>query len=127
MRRSPGCEAGAFREPRVGEQRNVLAAWRPLRAKASASDGRIDTVAGKVSKMEVIVEALGNVRQYLSGDESAMTVQVSEGALVQDALKAAGVPDDALWNASVDGNLVYSNTPLKNGDRVLLFAPIGGG
>ena len=77
--------------------------------------------------VRVTVEVLGNLRRYLSGGASSVCVELPTGSTVRDALCAAGVPVDALWNASIGGRLVYANTTLDENDRVLVFAPIGGG
>ena len=77
--------------------------------------------------MQVTVEALGNLRRYLSGGGSSVALELPSGSTVQDALCAAGLPGGVLWNASVGGRLVYGDTRLEECDRVLVFSPIGGG
>lgn len=77
--------------------------------------------------MHVTVEPLGNLRRYVSGNGSSVALDLPAGSTVRDALGAAGVPAGVLWNASVGGRLVYADTALTDGDRVLVFSPIGGG
>ena len=77
--------------------------------------------------MHVTVEPLGNLRRYVSGSGSSVALDVPAGSTVRDALSAAGIPAGMLWNASVGGRLVYADTVLMDGDRVLVFSPIGGG
>ena len=77
--------------------------------------------------MRVTVEALGNLRRHLRGSGNSVALELPEGSTVRDALSAAGVPADASWNASIGGRLVYAETALEDSDRVLIFAPIGGG
>jgi len=77
--------------------------------------------------VRVTVEVLGNLRRYLSGSAGSVCLELPTGSTVRDALCAAGVPADALWNASIGGRLVYASTTLGENDCVLVFAPIGGG
>jgi len=77
--------------------------------------------------MHVTVEPLGNVRRYVSGSGSSVALDVPAGSKVRDALAAVGIPAGVLWNASIGGRLVYADTALVDGDRVLVFSPIGGG
>ncbi len=77
--------------------------------------------------MHVTVEPLGNLRRYVSGSGSSVALDLPAGSTVRDALVAAGIPVGVLWNASVEGRLVYADTVLKDGGRVLVFSPIGGG
>ena len=77
--------------------------------------------------MWVTVEALGNLRGYLSGSARTVCLELPAGSTVGDALRTAGVPAGVLWNASIGGRLVYADTTLEESDRVLVFAPIGGG
>jgi len=77
--------------------------------------------------MQITVEALGSLRRYLSESGSSVALELPTGSTVRDALCTAGVPGGTLWNASIGGRLVYGDTKLKECDRVLVFAPIGGG
>lgn len=77
--------------------------------------------------MQITVEVLGNLRRYLPGDGNPLVLALPPGSTVGDALRTAGVPDGVQWNASVRGRLVYADTALEDSDRVLVFAPIGGG
>ena len=73
------------------------------------------------------MEALGNLRGYLPGGKNPLVLDLPAGSTVRDALEAAGVPGGAQWNASIGGRLVYAGTRLQDGEKVLVFAPIGGG
>lgn len=77
--------------------------------------------------MRVTIEALGNLRRYLCGSGSSVALELPAGSTVRHALCAVGVPAGVLWNASIKGRLVYADTALEERDRVLVFAPIGGG
>jgi sulfur carrier protein ThiS len=77
--------------------------------------------------MQVTVEVMGPIRSHLRQRRGTAVVTLPPDATVADALRAVGVPEDERWNASVDGQLVDATHPLKDGDRLLVFAPIAGG
>ena len=77
--------------------------------------------------VQVTIETLGPLRKYLPENESSTTVTLPEGTTVGDALRAIGIPLGAAWNAGIEGQLVYADRVLEEGDRLLAFAPIGGG
>ena len=56
-----------------------------------------------------------------------VSLQLADGSTVMDAIRGIGVPEQAQWNASIDGNLVYADRVLREGDHLLVFAPIAGG
>ncbi|MDR7543777.1 MAG: MoaD/ThiS family protein [Armatimonadota bacterium] len=76
--------------------------------------------------MQVTVEVMGPIRSHLPQRRTAV-VSLPPDATVADALRAVGVPEDERWNASVEGQLVDATHPLRDGDRLLVFAPIAGG
>ncbi|MBI4219958.1 MAG: MoaD/ThiS family protein [Chloroflexi bacterium] len=73
------------------------------------------------------VEPLGPLRSYLKARTSPAPIELGEGATVSEALGFIGIPSTASWNASIDGTLVYADQVLKDGDHLLVFAPIAGG
>ena len=77
--------------------------------------------------MLVTVEALGPLRSFAGARAGRASVELPDGATVSDALGAIGVPSTASWNASIEGSLVYAEQMLKDGDHLLVFAPIAGG
>ena len=77
--------------------------------------------------MRVTIEVMGPLRKLLPKNESAIVVELQKGSKVGDAVKAVGVPDEEPWSASISGQLVEVEHALKDGDRMLVFAPIEGG
>jgi sulfur carrier protein ThiS len=75
----------------------------------------------------VTVEALGPIRRLLPGEDKSAEVDVPEGSTVGEALAAAGVPSGEPWNAGIEGEIVYAERVLEDGDKLLLFSPISGG
>jgi len=51
-----------------------------------------------------------------------VTLQLPDGALVRDALRAAGIEGDAA--VGVFGKRVPPDTPLADGDRVEIYRPL---
>ena len=77
--------------------------------------------------MRVTIEVMGPLRKLLPKGESSTVIELQKGSMVGDAVKAVGVPDEEPWSASIGGQLVETEHPLKDGDRMLVFAPIEGG
>jgi sulfur carrier protein ThiS len=77
--------------------------------------------------MLVTVEPLGPLRSFLKTNDGPAGIELVEGTTVAEALGLIGIPPTASWNASIDGRLVYSEQVLRDGDHLLVFAPIAGG
>ncbi|HYM92331.1 MAG TPA: MoaD/ThiS family protein [bacterium] len=77
--------------------------------------------------MRVAIQAMGSVRTRSFTGQGGTVVELPEGSKVIDALRAVGIADDELWNASVDGQLVEAERVLRDGDVLLVFTPIAGG
>ena len=77
--------------------------------------------------MQVVVKLLGSLRKSLPEGQEQAVLEVPEGTTVRGALRAAGVPEDRTWNASIEGILVYEDTELKQRDYLIVFPPIAGG
>lgn len=77
--------------------------------------------------MRITIEVMSPLRNRLPKGQRSTTLELRPGSTVADALRAVGVPDDELWNASIVGQLVEVTHPLKDGDLLLVFAPIAGG
>ena len=77
--------------------------------------------------MQVTVELLGPLRDHLAGNDSTTSLDVPSGATVVSVIQALGIPASQSWNASIDGKLVYNETLMKDGDRMMVFPPIAGG
>ena len=77
--------------------------------------------------MRVTIKVMGSLPSHLSEGQSIATLELRGGSTVADALRAVGVPDGVQWNASIAGQLVEADHPLKEGDALLVFTPIAGG
>lgn len=63
----------------------------------------------------------------MRGGRESGEFDLSTGATVEDALKAAGIALEDVWITSVGGQQVKLDHPLNDGDEVLVFSPVGGG
>ena len=77
--------------------------------------------------MNVTVEVMTSSELVLPDGGKLTTIDLPDGSTVQDVMHALGVADGAAWNAAIDGQLVYAETTLDDGARILVFAPIQGG
>jgi molybdopterin converting factor small subunit len=77
--------------------------------------------------MHVKVELLGDLRQYAKDGGKSIEVEVEEGATVGELMAQLGVSEDAVWNAALEGKLVYPADPLTEGSALLVFPPLAGG
>jgi molybdopterin converting factor small subunit len=77
--------------------------------------------------MRVTVELQGHLQQYVKDGSNAVEVDIKDGATVGELISQLGVPDEATWNAALDGKLVYNDDLLSDGAVLLLFPPLAGG
>ncbi len=59
--------------------------------------------------------------------EASVDVDLAEGTTVDAAVGSLGIRPGSGWIASVNGALVGGDTPLVEGDRLYVFAPVSGG
>ena len=77
--------------------------------------------------MQITVEVLNSADKILPEGGKTATVELPTGADVGAAMKALGAADGTHWNAAINGELVYADTVLNDGDSILVFTPIQGG
>ena len=77
--------------------------------------------------MNIEVRLFGGLRVYASDRGRQFTLELPEGATVQDLLAALGIPPGEVWLVSLDETLVKDDHVLHDGDRVMLVEPVGGG
>jgi molybdopterin synthase sulfur carrier subunit len=58
---------------------------------------------------------------------AAFAVALRDGATVGDVLRHLAIPAEAVQLVFVNGLARSLDSPLEDGDRVALFAPVGGG
>jgi molybdopterin converting factor small subunit len=77
--------------------------------------------------MKVKAKFFGDLKAFSPGNQDMAETDLPEGATVGEMVDAFGMNRGELWRASVSKQLVELDHPLKDGDEVLLFPPIGGG
>lgn len=76
--------------------------------------------------MEVTVRTWGNLRRFLPAGVDTATVQVPDGATIDDLTAQLALADE-VWAVAVNGEVVSFSTRLSAGDQVLLFDHLHGG
>ncbi|HEX6799778.1 MAG TPA: MoaD/ThiS family protein [Ktedonobacterales bacterium] len=78
--------------------------------------------------MRVTVSAFGDLRRHLLGGQPERELELPEGAVLADIARALDAdPDELPLARYADGAVLREGDSLREGDRVELFAPIGGG
>ncbi|MGD9886312.1 MAG: MoaD/ThiS family protein [Reyranella sp.] len=76
--------------------------------------------------MEITVRTWGNLRRFLPGGVDTATVQVPDGATIDD-LTAQLALEHEVWAVAVNGEVASFSTTLSPGDHVFLFDNLHGG
>ena len=53
--------------------------------------------------------------------------EISEGTIISDVIRRMNIPDPSVKLIFLNGRHADRTTPLKDGDRIGLFPPVGGG
>jgi molybdopterin converting factor small subunit len=77
--------------------------------------------------MIVTVKLMSDLRRYLRGRAEPLHWDLPEGAAVADLARALGIPPEEEMIVGVNGLLGYPDTPLSDGDEVMLLTPMSGG
>ena len=77
--------------------------------------------------MNVAVKLFGNLRRHLPPGQEAIALRLAPGTSIEAAIQRLGVPDGEVGLAVVNGEAVPETSVLRDGDRLELFAPMGGG
>jgi len=77
--------------------------------------------------MNVTVKLFGNLRRHLPPGQEAIALSLAPGTSLEAAMQQLGVPDGEVGLAAVNGEAVPETSVLRDGDRLELFAPMGGG
>ncbi len=59
---------------------------------------------------------------------SVMSVKLPDGSTLDTLLETVGIPKSRIHLAIVDGHVIHDRSvPLRDGSRIGLFPPVGGG
>jgi len=76
--------------------------------------------------MKIYVKAYGVIQKYLKSKKEAKLC-LEQGSTVAALFNKLKKPKNEIWMVSVNGKITNKNTVFKDGDRVSIFEPIGGG
>lgn len=76
-------------------------------------------------KIYVTVKLFATLKKYLP--ESPEHFPIEAGVTVADLVKRLDIPDKDVKLVFIDGQKRPLDTPLKGGERVGIFPPVGGG
>ena len=76
--------------------------------------------------MDVTVRTWGNLRRFLPSGVDIATVQVPDGATIDDLTTQLALEHE-VWAVAVNGQVVSFSTTLSSGDQVFLFDHLHGG
>lgn len=77
--------------------------------------------------MRVRVQFFGEMRRHLPPGREDVALELADGASVADALARVGVQPDEERIVGLNGALAQDTTPLRDGDELSLYHPMGGG
>jgi len=77
--------------------------------------------------MQVMVRAVGLVKNYLAGKTSSLMVEINPTTTVHDLLLQLDVPENEIMRVAVNNQIVPFEQRLLDGDEVRLIPPIAGG
>lgn len=75
----------------------------------------------------VAVRAQGHLKHFRPDGQERFRLELSEGATVRDLIEASLVPWDEVGVVAVNGAQAGDDHRLRDGDQVLLLAPMEGG
>jgi sulfur carrier protein ThiS len=77
--------------------------------------------------MKITVQFFGDLRKYLQEGEEVIDLEVEADRTVSDLLLQLGVEEGEVWVVSLNGNIVDEASSLKEGGKIMVFPPFGGG
>jgi sulfur-carrier protein len=79
--------------------------------------------------MVIELHLFATLAKYLPEDATSKTAMIAmaPGETVQDLITGLGIPENTVKLIFINGVHGKKNTILKDGDRVGLFPPVGGG
>ena len=77
--------------------------------------------------MKVTVRLFATLKELLPEGQKKMEVEIEDGTTVRELAQEVDIADDAELIIKINGRRGSEDTILKDGDRVGLFPPVGGG
>jgi sulfur carrier protein ThiS len=81
------------------------------------------------SRMKIELNLFATLKRYIPDEVkgNSWKISISEGTKVRELLEQVKIPTDAVKLVFLNGIHANGNETLKDGDRVGVFPPIGGG
>jgi Molybdopterin converting factor, small subunit len=76
--------------------------------------------------MNVEVRIFGGLHRF-TGGRTECNVAISQETRAWDMVRALGIPEHEVWFVAVNGVRAPQEQALSAGDKVDIFAPVGGG
>ncbi len=79
--------------------------------------------------MRIEVNLYATLKRYMENghDGKPSVLEISEGTRVKDVIQKLKIPSDSVKLIFINGVHAKRDTILKDGDRLGLFPPVGGG
>lgn len=77
--------------------------------------------------MRVQVKLMSDLRKYLRGRPEPLLVELTEEWTVASVIKALDISEEEEIIVGINGKLGFPETPLADGDKLMLITPMAGG
>ena len=77
--------------------------------------------------MRLTVRLFGDLRRYLPKGQDPLQVELPEGATAMAVLRHLGIHPGEVWVVRANKQVVPEDQPLRDGDDLEVFEPVGGG
>ena len=77
--------------------------------------------------MKVTVQFFGDLRKYLREGQEVIELEMEAGGTIEGLLQQLGIEEGEVWVVSLNGNIVDEASSLREGSKIMVFPPFGGG
>ncbi len=76
--------------------------------------------------MTVTIRIFGGLQRF-TGGKAELEQVIAQDTCAWDIVLALGIPEQEVWFVAINGFRVANEQVLSHGDKVDIFAPVGGG
>ena len=77
--------------------------------------------------MRLTVRLFGDLRRYLPRGQELLEIDLPEDATPSAVLQQIGIHPGEVWLVRANKQIISEDTPLRDGDDLEVFEPVGGG
>ena len=77
--------------------------------------------------MKLTVRLFGDLRRYLPEGQDPIQMELPEGSTSMTVLDSLGIHPGEVWVVRANKQVVPEDQPLRDGDDLEVFEPVGGG